>query len=396
MNKIKIIFGAVVAACIVTVALDWTFLSRWMTVRDETAVSYPAWVDPVAIVAGDFRSALPTVMPDAEVLSPQAVADLLAYAERVESFALLVHQGPGIQLETYWREFGPDDVTETYSMAKSVLGLMIGFAIEDGSIRSLDDSVTRYIPEWSGSDREAMTLRHVMQMASGLEHYRFNYELTQNPYNKALRLFIGPNMESAILRFDLETEPGGFHYNSANSQLLMLILQRATGSTYADFVSKHLWRPLGAKPARVWMDRDGGMAKAYSFFQARPRDWLRVGLAIKNDGVVDGQQVIPSLWLQQMKSPSPANPKYGLHLWIGSPHVSERFYNKNTPMGVNQAEPFLVDDVVFFDGGGGQRVYVIPSADLVIVRTGMRSAEWDDGVIPNIVLRDLGFPTPAE
>jgi CubicO group peptidase (beta-lactamase class C family) len=395
MNRPRIILGAIVVIAIAAVALDWTFWSRWMTVRDETAVSYPAWVDPVATVAGDFRGPLPVVNPDAVVLSRQAIVDLTAYAERVESFALLVHQGPGIQLETYWRGFGLDDVTETYSMAKSVLGLMFGFAIEQGFIRSLDDPITRYVPEWSGPDREAVTLRHVMQMASGLEHYRFKYGLAQSPYNKALRLFIGANMEAAILRFGFEGEPGNFHYNSANSQLLMLILQRATGSTYADFVSENLWRRLGAKPARVWMDRAGGMAKAYSFFQARPRDWLRIGLAIKNSGMVNGEQVIPENWLKLMASPSPANPKYGLHLWIGSPHVTERFYNKNTPVGVKQAEPFLVDDVVFFDGGGGQRVYIIPSADLVIVRTGMRSPAWDDGVIPNIVLRDLGFGRPV-
>ncbi len=95
-------------------------------------------------------------------------------------------------------------------------------------------------------------------------------------------------------------------------------------------------------------------------------------------------------------TPSPNNPKYGFQLWIGSPHVPERLYNRNTPYGVPQAEPFLVDDVVFFDGGGGQRVYVIRSADLVIVRTGMPSADWDDGVIPNIVLRDLGQADDGE
>lgn len=391
MSKVKIILATVVAACVVAVAFDWTFWARWMAIRDQTPVTYPAWIEPTATVAGDFRSPLPSVAPETAVLSSQAVADLVAYAERVDSFALLVHQGPGIQLETYWHGLGPDDVTETYSMAKSILGLMVGFAIEDGAIGSLDDPVTRYVPEWRDSEHQAMTVRQVLQMASGLEHYRFKYELLQNPYGKALRLFIGTNMEDAVLRFGVDAEPGNFYYNSANSQLLMLILQRATGGTYAEFVSKHLWRPLGAKPAQLWMDRPGGMPKAYSFFQARPRDWLRVGLAIKNDGVVKGQQVIPPGWLKQMTAPSPANPKYGLHLWIGSPHVAERFYNKNTPVGVNQAEPFLVDDVVFFDGGGGQRVYVIPSADLVIVRTGMRSPEWDDGILPNIVLRDLGF-----
>jgi CubicO group peptidase (beta-lactamase class C family) len=171
------------------------------------------------------------------------------------------------------------------------------------------------------------------------------------------------------------------------------VLLRATGRPYADYVAEKLWRPLGAKPARLWLDRAGGMPKGYSFFQARPRDWLRIGLAMKTAGVVDGRQVIPREWLRQMTTPSPANPKYGLHLWLGSPHVPERFYNKNTPFGVKQTEPFAVDDVVFFDGGGGQRVYVIPSADLVIVRTGMPSPEWDDGILPNIVLRDLGFPT---
>lgn len=391
MTKIKSLVGAVVVAGVLTVALDWTFWSRWLTIGDQTAVSYPAWISPTAPVAGNFRNELPTVDSDAAVLSPQAAGELVAYAERVGSFALLVHQGPGIQLETYWQGFGPDDVTETYSMAKSILGLMIGFAIEDGSIQSLDDPVSRYIPEWVGSDRQALTLRQVLQMASGLEHHRFNFDLLQNPYGKAIRLFIGPNMEDAILRFGLDSQPGTFAYNSANSQLVMLILQRATGRPYADFVAQKLWQPLGAKPARLWLDRAGGIPKAYSFFQARPRDWLRVGLAIKNSGVVNGRQVLPPGWLRQMKSPSPTNPKYGLHLWIGSPHVPERFYNKNTPFGVKQAEPFLVDDVVFFDGGGGQRVYIVPSADLVIVRTGMRSPQWDDGIIPNIVLRDLGF-----
>ena len=322
---------------------------------------------------------------------------MVAYAEQLESFSLIVHHGGAIQFETYWQDFGPDSVTETYSMAKSVLGIMFGFAVEDGTIASLDDPVIKYVPEWAGTDRESMNLRHVLHMASGLEHHRFNFKLLQNPYGKALRLFIGTDMEQAILRFDVDAEPGTkFTYNSANTQLLMLILQRATGKAYTDYVSEKLWRPLGAKDATLWMDRPGGMPKAYSFFQARPRDWLRLGLAIKNNGRVEDRQIIPAGWLTQMQTPSPNNPKYGLQMWIGSPHVPERFYNSNTPFGVKQAMPFAVDDVVFFDGGGGQRVYVIPSADVVLVRTGMPSPDWDDGVLPNIVLRDLGFGETGE
>ncbi|MCY3988015.1 MAG: serine hydrolase [Gammaproteobacteria bacterium] len=386
------VIASVVILIAAAVAIDWTFWYRFATIRDQTSVSIPGWLSPTATVEGDFRGALVSVDPVDRVLSPGAIAELVDYAEQVESFSLIIHHGEGIQFESYWRKFGPDDVTETLSMAKSVLGLMFGFALEDGSIGSIDDPVTEYISEWEGTDKERLTIRHVLQMASGLEHFRFDYRLLQNPYNKAIRLFIGPDMENAILRFDLMAAPGTeFNYNSANTQLLLLILERATGRAYSDYVSENLWRPLGAKPATLWMDRDGGMPKAYAFFQARPRDWLRIGLAIKNDGVVDGRQVIPAEWLDAMFAPSPNNPKYGLQAWIGSPHVTERFYNRNTPFGVKQAEPFPADDVVFFDGGGGQRVYVVQSADLVIVRTGMTSADWDDGVIPNIILRDLGY-----
>jgi len=386
------VIAALVVLIVAAIAADWTFWYRFATIRDQTSVTIPGWISPTATVEGDFRKEFAVVAPADRILSPGAIAELVDYAEQVDSFSLIVHHGGAIQFETYWREFGPDDVTETLSMAKSVLGLTFGFAVEDGSIGSIDDPVTAYIPEWEGTDKERLTIRHVLQMASGLEHFQFDYSLLQNPFNKALRLFVGPSMENAILRFELTAEPGSeFNYNSANTQLLLLILERATGRAYADYVSEKLWRPLGAKPATLWMDREGGMPKAYAFFQARPRDWLRIGLAIRNEGVVDGRQVIPAEWLTAMFSPSPNNPKYGLQAWIGSPHVTERFYNRNTPFGVKQNEPFLADDVVFFDGGGGQRVYVIPSADLVIVRTGMTSPDWDDGVIPNILLRDLGY-----
>ena len=386
------IIAAVVLLIAAAVVIDWTFWSRFITIRDQTAVSLPGWISPTATVEGGFREELASVNPIDRVLSAGAIAELTDYAEKVESYSLIVHHGDGIQFEKYWGEFGPDDVTETYSMAKSVLGLMFGFAVEDGFIGSIDDPVTRYVSEWEGTDKEGMTIRHALQMASGLEHFRFDFSYLQNPYHKGIRLFIGSNMENALLRFDLTAAPGAeFNYNSANSQLLMLILQQATGRAYAGYVSEKLWRPLGAKAATLWMDRDGGMPKGYAFFQARPRDWLRIGLAIRNDGVVDGRQVVPADWLALMTTPSPTNPKYGLQTWIGSPHMSERFYNRNTPFGVRQEEPFLANDVVFFDGGGGQRVYVIPSADLVIVRTGMASPHWDDGAIPNIILRDLGY-----
>jgi CubicO group peptidase (beta-lactamase class C family) len=377
--------------CIAAVFLfDRIFWTRFFSIQDQTALSYPGWISPTASVKGAFERELPSVEPAARSLSESAIDQLVDYAEHVGSFSLLVYHQGAIQFETYWQDLGPDDVTETYSMAKSILGIMTGYALADGAISSLDDTVATYIPEWSDTEKADMTVRQVLQMASGLEHHRFDFRRVQNPYGKAIRLFIGPSMESAILRFGLDAPPGTeFTYNSANSQLMMLILARATGRPYWEYVSEKLWQPLGAKDATLWLDRPDGLPKGYSFFQARPRDWLRVGVALLNEGRFNGRQVIESDWIETMRSPSPLNPKYGLHTWIGSPHVPERFYNKNTPFGVKQAEPFLADDVFFFDGGGGQRVYVIRSADVVIVRTGLQSPAWDDGILPNIVLQDL-------
>ena len=210
---------AVAVLIAAAVAVDWTFWYRFVTIRDQTAVSLPGWISPTATVEGDFREEPASVDPADRVLSPGAIAELTDYAEQVESFSLIVHHGEGIQFEKYWREFGPDGVTETYSMAKSVLGLMFGLALEDGSIGSIDEPVTRYVSEWEGTDKEGMTIRHVLQMASGLEHFRFDFSYLQNPYNKGIRLFIGSDMENALLRFDLTAAPGTeFTYNSANTQ----------------------------------------------------------------------------------------------------------------------------------------------------------------------------------
>lgn len=388
--KILTVIAALAVAVASVFLFDRIFWTRFLSIQDQTALSYPSWIFPTATVEGAFEAEVPSADPSAQTVSGAAIGELVTYAEDLGSFSLIVYHQGAIQFETYWEDLSQDDVTETYSMAKSVLGIMTGFAVQDGAINSLDDKVVTYVPEWAGTDKEAMSVRHVLQMATGLEHHRFNFRWLQNPLGKAIRLFIGPDMEDAILRFDTDTPPGSeFTYNSANSQLMMLILTRATGQPYWDYVSEKLWKPLGAKDATLWLDRPNGLPKGYSFFQARPRDWLRVGIALLNEGRFNGMQVIPSDWIEQMRAPSPLNPKYGLHTWIGSPHVPERFYNKNTPSGVKQAEPFVTDDVFFFDGGGGQRVYVIRSADLVIVRTGLPSPAWDDGIMPNIVLRDL-------
>jgi CubicO group peptidase (beta-lactamase class C family) len=228
-------------------------------------------------------------------------------------------------------------------------------------------------------------------MTSGLRHERFNYSARQSPWATGLRTFLGPDIEARILKYPLERVPGAeFNYNSANSQVLLALLERATGQRYAQFVSTGLWKPLGAKDAALWLDRPGGTARAFSYFMARPRDWLRVGILIAGGGTFEGREILPAEWIGAMTTPSARNPNYGLHLWRGSPASGTRLYNRNTPRGVTHSAPYRVDDVVFLDGGGGHRVYVVPSRKLVIVRTGaVNRPDWDDAILPNAILAAL-------
>jgi CubicO group peptidase (beta-lactamase class C family) len=177
-----------------------------------------------------------------------------------------------------------------------------------------------------------------------------------------------------------------FQYSNANSQLLLILLERATGKRYSSYLSSRLWQPLGAGDASLWMDREGGLPRGFCCLFATARDWLRVGRLMLEEGRVDGQQLVPAAWIAEMRRPAPANPNFGLHLWLGSPPGRERPYNDYAVKAVH-SEPFAAPDIAYIDGFGGQRVYVVPSLQLVIVRLGKSRVDWDDAILPNAIIR---------
>jgi CubicO group peptidase (beta-lactamase class C family) len=367
------------------------FGNRWRAIRAQTPLTLPHWLDATETVRGDFRGELPARPAARRRIAAGALAAAESYAARTDSAALLVWHDGALEYERYWGGRGPGDVSETYSMAKSVTGLAVGCAVASGAIASVNDAAARYLPEWRGTAKESVTVRQLLQMTSGLHHERFDYSPGQDPQARGLRTFLGPDIEAAALDFPLERIPGaGFNYNSIDTQLLLAVVERATGQRYAEHVSQCLWQPLGAKDARLWLDRPGGTPRAYSYFVARPRDWLRVGVMIAGRGRFGQREVLPAAWIDAMTTPSPKNPNYGFQAWLGSPDGGRRAYNRNTGVCVTHSAPYLADDVVFFDGGGGHRVYVVPSRRLVIVRTGATiRPDWDDAVLPNAILAGL-------
>ena len=110
---------------------------------------------------------------------------------------------------------------------------------------------------------------------------------------------------------------------------------------------------------------------------------------MRGSGRFGGRQIVAASWIEQMKRPSPANPNFGLHLWLGDPYVEERRYSVASSNTVRSGEPFASAGVFFIDGFGGQRVYVVPAQQLTIVRIGETRMDWDDTALVNIILAEV-------
>ncbi len=306
----------------------------------------------------------------------------LAEIRRVRSYSFLVWRHGAIEYEYHAPGFDAESRAEPASMHKSVLAMLIGQAVADGAIANVQMPVSRWLTEWQDDPRDAITVAQMLQMASGLAPLPFDLK-PGSAYSRAL---YGSDAADTPLGAALVDAPGSrFNYASGISQLLGLILERATGRRYANYLSQRLWQPLGAADAYVSLDHPGGRARTASGLFARPEDWLRLGLLLVQYGRIDGRQVMDPAWLEAMAAPSPANPNYGYQLWRASPHAPQRGYNSVTPGKVPARSPFLAADMLFFDGAGAQRVYASPSEKLVIVRLGAASFDWDDSLVPNLV-----------
>lgn len=146
---------------------------------------------------------------------------------------------------------------------------------------------------------------------------------------------------------------------------------------YASYLSKVLWRPLGQSDASIALDHPGGEAHYFATLRASVRDWMRVGVMIAQGGRFEGRQVLPASWIDEVVTPNPSNPNYGLQVWIGAPFAPHRRYGPSTPRTATASAPYVASDMVFFDGSGGQRGYVSKSLDLVIVRTAGEDWSYD-------------------
>jgi len=341
---------------------------------------------------------------DQRTISEAALEAARTYAQQNRSESLLVWHKGVLQSADYWMGHDPASVVNSRSMHKMLASLLVGRAIHDGHIGSLDDSVTDYIAAWRGTEKDAITIRNILHMSSGLRWFGIR---DRGAFGLSARRYLDPYWDKVLLNeVGMSFEPGtDYDYSDITADVIPHIIEGATGQRYTEYLSNALLKPLGAPGGFIWVNREGGMPHGGCCLMLPPEAWLRFGIFVLNAGLWDGADHLPEYWMEELLRPSPNNEHFGLMIWLGTPPVERRLYHRpDSPInqvpkpGVYHSEPYLAEDLFLFDGSEGRLVYIVPSEDLVVVRTGFRpepgQPEWDNAMIANTILRGIKRSDP--
>jgi len=355
--------------------------------------------DPLEAVPGERRHRpLPAATAAQRRIADDALVAARDYAERNKSSALLVWRDGRVEQASYFGGAGPADVIAAKSLAKPMTAIAVGRALALGKIRSLDQPVADFVTEWKADpQRSKILVRHLLDMRPGL--------LPQSataiePTHILNRAYLHPRHDSILVHdYPMTDEPGTrYEYSNASSELVALVIERATGRRYAEFLSREVMQPLGALGGSVWINRPGGLAHSGCCLMVPPETWLRVAILLLDDGRWQGRRLLPEGYVAEMTRGTAQNPYYGLGVYVAGRYTARRGWlnpeREPEARRVLHSEPYLAADLFLFDGNSNQVVYVIPSQRLVIVRVGATpprspQGEWDNAFLPNTLLRGL-------
>jgi CubicO group peptidase (beta-lactamase class C family) len=210
--------------------------------------------------------------------------------EGLNPVAFLVIQDEKIKYEEYWDGYSENSLSNSFSAAKSVVALLIGIALDEGKINSLDQPIGNFIPEYAEGSRKDLTIRQVLTMSSGLNWE----EKYTTPFSTTARAYYGSNIADLVIDLEVVEKPGVyFDYLSGNTQILAMVVESATSMRISQYASEKLWKPVGASQDALWcLDRDNGMEKAYCCFNTNARDFARFGQLVLNNGTWDNEVII--------------------------------------------------------------------------------------------------------
>ena len=301
--------------------------------------------------APPVASAWPVESPESQSMDPDLLEEAHTYAfepSRNTQGVVVVRNGV-IVSEWYADGADADSWATSWSVSKSFTSAMVGIAIDEGYIPSVDVPMTTYFPDWVGTPREDITLRHVLTMSSGLQ-WNESYSPGSAGTSNIIQMVAAHLDQLAYAASTPLAVPPGtfFNYSSGDSMLLSGVLEQATGVPAHEYAREKIFEPIGMDQAELWTDA-AGHGLTYCCVDTTTRGFARFGQLYLQGGRWGDEQVVPSSWVAESISPSSASDGYGYQWWLST--VSGR-------------------SVFTARGHDGQYVYVVPSLELVVARNG--------------------------
>ncbi|WP_426275380.1 serine hydrolase domain-containing protein [Chryseobacterium sp. S-02] len=250
--------------------------------------------------------------------------------------------------EQYWNGYNQLSKTNSFSMAKAVTVMLLGKALEEGKIKSIDDKFSDYFEEFKNKEFGGqLTLKNLAQMEAGL-NWDEDYK---NPFLPNAKAYYGKSLIDATFSRKFKENPGQrFEYQSGSTQLLGFAVRKTIGQPLASYLSEKFWIPLGMEQHAEWSTDESGMEKTYCCIHSNARDFAKLGQLFLDDGKAEDQQILNLDFINQMRTPTKKSEDiYGMGFWINNDNPIKHYY---------------------FLGLQGQYIIMIPEHNMVIVRTG--------------------------
>ena len=282
--------------------------------------------------------------------SVQATQKLQQTNEDLGTVAFLIIKNDSIWYESYAEGYSATSKTNSFSMAKSVTSALLGKAIRDGYIKNLEQPVADFFPQFD----KRLTVGDLSSMASGLNWQEDYY----NPFGMTAQSYLDENIRKIILDLKVVEQPGEkFKYLSGNTELLGMVIEKATQKSLSNYLSESFWEPLGMHEDALWQldSEESGMEKAFCCLASNARDFAKFGRLYAHQGNFRGRQLLDSSFVQKSTEPRFAEtPFYGYGFWLSN---------------------FMHKKIVVMRGILGQYVISIPEDKVIIVRLGHQRGE---------------------
>lgn len=381
----SVILVLVVSGCTVGRFIAWNFAD----IKDYKKF-------PAAVLQAPENSFafIDVVRPKQELILPDSLQvgkkhqwmsfDMGLAASSTVYFAVI--KSDSLLYEQWFNGYDESSTVTSFSVAKSFVSALVGFAIDEGAIESVQDPIGKYLPDMKDEKMRQVTIEQVLNMASGTD---FN-ESYYSPFSDAAKFYYGRHLEKNTLKMKRASQPGqAFEYRSGNTVILALIVERATGKTLQAYMTEKIWKPLG-------MERDGSLslddknnrqAKAFAGLNGHPRDFGRFGRLYLKKGEWDGQQLLAEQWISRSVK-SATNDSlhvYSYQWWLEPKYIALKDTSAYDVYQVGpspfRTEAHEVDyamvpaDDFMARGHLGQYIYVNPKKNMIMLRFGKKTGE---------------------